>query len=47
MNYVPMVFKCKVKVPHNLNHPLLQRKVLTINGFKTLAGIGDYTGWLY
>ena len=40
-------FKCKVKVPHNLNHPLLQRKVLTINGFKTLAGIGDYTGWLY
>ena len=40
-------FKCKVKVPHNLNHPILQRKVLTINGFKTLAGIGDYTGWLY
>ena len=40
-------FKCKVKVPHNLNHPLLQFKVLIINVFKTLVGIGDYTGWLY
>jgi hypothetical protein len=43
-------FYCKITSPKYLEHPILQRRVRTENGLRTIAGclsIGIWTGWIY
>ncbi len=30
-------FYCKIESPHNLEHPILQRRIKTVNGLRTIA----------
>jgi len=40
-------FYCKITSPDNLLHPLLQRRIKTENGVRTIAGLGSWTGWIF
>jgi hypothetical protein len=40
-------FYCKITSPENIKHPLLQRKIKTSEGIRTIAGIGSWTGWIF
>ena len=40
-------FYCKITSPDYLKHPLLQRRVKTENGLRTIAGLGTRQGWIY
>jgi hypothetical protein len=40
-------FYCKITSPNNLLHPILQRRVKTSNGMRTVAGLGTWEGWIY
>ena len=40
-------FYCKIRSPKYLEHPILQRKIKTKDGFRTIAGLGSWTGWVY
>jgi hypothetical protein len=39
-------FYCKITTPEFLEHPLLQRRIKTSNGMRTIAGLGCWTGWI-
>jgi hypothetical protein len=39
-------FNCKITSPSNLQHPILQRRIKTVNGLRTIAGLGSWTGWI-
>ena len=39
-------FYCNIKSPDFLLHPLLQRKIKTKDGLRTIAGLGSWTGWV-
>jgi hypothetical protein len=39
-------FKCNIECPDNLEHPIIQRRVKTKSGMRTVAGTGTWTGWL-
>jgi DNA polymerase type B, organellar and viral len=39
-------FYCKMTSPDNLNHPILQRRIKTSEGIRTIAGLGSWTGWI-
>jgi hypothetical protein len=39
-------FYCKITSPTNLKHPLLQRRIKTNDGLRTIAGLGCWTGWI-
>ena len=39
-------FYCKITSPTDLEHPILQRSVMTAEGFRTVAGLGSWTGWI-
>jgi hypothetical protein len=39
-------FYCKVTSPSNLDHPILQQRIKTVNGIRTVAGLGSWTQWL-
>jgi DNA polymerase type B, organellar and viral len=39
-------FKCYIECPDNLEHPIIQRRVKTKSGMRTVAGVGTWTGWL-
>jgi hypothetical protein len=39
-------FKCNIECPDNLEHPIIQRRVKTKSGMRTVAGVGTWTGWL-
>ena len=39
-------FYCKITSPDNLNHPILQRRIKTSEGIRTIAGLGSWTGWI-
>lgn len=39
-------FFCKITSPSNLEHPLLQRRIKTSDGVRTIAGLGSWTGWI-
>nr|AQU12774.1 DNA polymerase [Thelephora ganbajun] len=40
-------FYCKITSPEYLEHPLLQRHIKTVNGLRTIAGLGSWTGWIF
>ena len=40
-------FYCKITSPEYLKHPILQRRIKTANGIRTIAGLGSWTGWIY
>jgi hypothetical protein len=40
-------FFCKIETPSYLEHPILQRKIKTDNGMRTIAGLGAYEGWVF
>jgi hypothetical protein len=39
-------FYCEITSPSYLEHPLLQRKINTGEGVRTVAGLGTWTGWI-
>ena len=39
-------FYCKITSPNYLDHPILQRRVKTENGIRTIAGLGSWSGWI-
>ena len=39
-------FYCNIKTPEYLEHPILQRRIKTENGLRTIAGLGEWTGWV-
>lgn len=40
-------FYCKITSPTYLEHPILQRRIKTANGYRTIAGLGSWTGWIF
>jgi hypothetical protein len=41
------IFYCKITSPYNLEHPILQRRIKTIDGLRTVAGLGSWEGWIF
>lgn len=39
-------FYCKITSPTSLKHPILQRRIETSDGLRTIAGLGSWTGWI-
>jgi hypothetical protein len=39
-------FHCKITSPDYLDHPILQRRIKTNDGLRTIAGLGSWTGWI-
>ena len=40
-------FYCKITSPDYLDHPILQRRIRTSEGIRTIAGLGSWTGWIF
>lgn len=40
-------FYCKIASPDYLEHPILQRSIKTVNGLRTIAGLGSWNGWIF
>ena len=40
-------FYCKITSPDYLDHPILQRRIKTENGIRTVAGLGSWHGWIF
>jgi hypothetical protein len=40
-------FNCKITSPNYLEHPILQRRIETENGIRTIAGLGTWEGWIF
>jgi hypothetical protein len=40
-------FYCKISSPEYLEHPILQRRIKTVNGNRTIAGLGTWEGWIF
>jgi len=40
-------FYCKITSPNYLEHPILQRRIKTVDGIRTIAGLGSWEGWIY
>jgi DNA polymerase type B, organellar and viral len=40
-------FYCEITSPDNLEHPILQRRIKTINGLRTISGLGKWTDWIF
>ena len=39
-------FYCKITSPDNLLHPIIQRKIKTSDGMRTIAGLGSWNAWI-
>lgn len=39
-------FYCNIISPAYLKHPILQRRIKTNDGIRTIAGLGSWTGWI-
>jgi hypothetical protein len=39
-------FYCKITSPEYLEHPILQRRIKTAQGLRTIAGLGTWEGWI-
>jgi hypothetical protein len=40
-------FYCKITSPEYMEHPILQRRIKTKDGTRTIAGLGSWTGWVF
>jgi hypothetical protein len=40
-------FYCKITSPDYLEHPVLQRRIKTSEGVRTIAGLGTWEGWIF
>lgn len=40
-------FYCKITSPDYLPHPILQRRIKTKDGIRTIAGLGSWEGWIF
>lgn len=40
-------FYCNITTPDNLQHPIIQTHVETPNGIRTIAGLGNYSDWIF
>ena len=40
-------FYCKIDSPYNIEHPILQRRIKTSEGLRTIAGLGYWEGWIF
>ena len=40
-------FYCKITSPNYIRYPVLQRKIQTSEGLRTIAGLGSWTGWIF
>ena len=40
-------FYCKINSPEYLEHPILQRRIHTRDGIRTIAGLGSWEGWIF
>ena len=40
-------FYCKITSPDNLEHPILQRRIKTSEGIRTIAGLGCWEGYIF
>jgi hypothetical protein len=40
-------FYCEITSPAFLEHPILQQKIKTPDGIRTIAGLGTWTGWIF
>jgi hypothetical protein len=40
-------FYCEITSPSDIAHPILQQRIKTTEGIRTIAGIGSWTGWVY
>ena len=40
-------FYCKITSPEFLEHPILQRRIKTEQGTRTIAGLGTWYGWIF
>ena len=40
-------FYCKITSPAYLEHPILQRRIKTSDGIRTIAGLGTWHGWIF
>ena len=39
-------FYCKIATPEYLEHPILQRRIKTSDGIRTVAGLATWEGWI-
>ena len=40
-------FYCKITTPEYIHHPILQRRIITKDGIRTIAGLGSWEGWIF
>ncbi len=40
-------FYCKITSPEYIKHPILQKKIFTKFGYRTIAGLGTWDGWIF
>jgi hypothetical protein len=40
-------FYCEITSPEQLEHPILQRRIDTSDGTRTIAGLGTWKGWIF
>jgi hypothetical protein len=40
-------FYCEMTSPSDIAHPILQQRIKTPDGTRTIAGTGSWTGWIY
>ena len=40
-------FYCKITSPDYLEHPIINRKIKTKDGVRTVAGLGSWYGWIF
>jgi DNA polymerase type B, organellar and viral len=40
-------FYCEITSPSDIAHPILQQRIKTTEGLRTIAGTGSWTGWVY
>lgn len=40
------VFYCNITSPMDIKHPILQQRIKTNDGIRTIAGVGTWTGWI-
>jgi len=39
------VFYCNITSPYDIKHPILQQRIKTLDGVRTIAGTGSWSGW--